>query len=460
MRFPTVLIVGEGPADRESLKRELVRRGIEVIATEDRQSALSFASAGSVDLVVTCSSNAGWDALQLAQEIRLISRDLPMILITRDSSEELAVRALKARVGDYFREPAVSSDIAASVSQLLLLSEEDRVARTDADNVRLRGDEYLVGESAAVRYIKSYIMKIAPVDSTVLITGETGTGKEIVAELIHRNSLRRNKGFVCINCAALPETLLESELFGHERGAFTGASSCFQGRLSLAEGGTVFLDEIGDLTSYGQAKLLRLVETKELQRVGATRPVVVDVRIIAATNVDLDQLASDGRFRTDLYFRLNVGRLHLPPLRDRKEDIAPLVRHYIDLLNSKLGRVVRGLSPEALAALMKYHWPGNVRELKNLIESLLVTVQGLTINLANLPDRFHARATAFGPRPTPVAEKEQLLSALISTNWNRTKAAEKLNWSRMTVHRKMKRYSLHSPTGGETEHQPSLAAHV
>jgi transcriptional regulator with PAS, ATPase and Fis domain len=282
--------------------------------------------------------------------------------------------------------------------------------------------------------------QVAQTDSNVLITGETGTGKQLVAEMIHRNSLRRDRAFVCINCAAIPDTLLESELFGYERGAFTGAFSLKEGWLKAANGGTAFFDEIGDMSHYAQAKILRTIETKELQRLGAQKSIALNLRVIAATNQDLEGLMSEGKFRKDLYFRLNVARVHLPPLRDRKEDIPLLLQHYIRELNLRFGREIEGFTDEALECLLQYSWPGNIRELKNLVEAIFVSLPSRRISVMDLPQHFIKQLRI--REDCPQGERDRLLAALLSTNWNMSKAAQKLQWSRMTVYRKVAKYRI------------------
>ena len=278
----------------------------------------------------------------------------------------------------------------------------------------------------------------------MLITGETGTGKELAAGLVHYHSPRRAKPLVCINCAAIPDTLLESELFGYERGAFTGAHAAFEGKLQRADGGTVFFDEIGDMTPFAQAKLLRVIETREADRLGGTKHVTLNIRVTAATNLDLEPLLAQGRFRKDLYFRLNVVRIHLPPLRERREDIPSLVHHYIAALNVRMGTHVSGITGVALEALMRYDWPGNVRELKNVLEATIVGhPYGPSLQLGCPPICGRSRATASTPASTPdSAERERVLSALFETNWNKCKAAKQLHWSRMTLYRKMAKYHI------------------
>jgi transcriptional regulator with PAS, ATPase and Fis domain len=301
-------------------------------------------------------------------------------------------------------------------------------------------DAAMIGGSSAMREIKEYILKVATTDCTVLITGETGTGKELAAEMIHRNSPRRQRPFVCINCAALPENLLESELFGYERGAFTGAYSTYAGKLKLAEGGSVFFDEIGDMSAYAQAKILRAIEGKEVYRLGGKKGISMDVRVIAATNQDPEQLVSDRRLREDLYHRLNVARVHLPPLRDRKEEILPLLNHYTRVLNRRYRSEVIGFTEDALASLLKYNWPGNIRELKNLLEATFINLPSRKIAFMDLPKMFQKKLKEL--EGFPQGERDRVLSALFACNWNKSKAAQKLHWSRMTLYRKMSKYQI------------------
>jgi DNA-binding NtrC family response regulator len=298
----------------------------------------------------------------------------------------------------------------------------------------------MIGDSPAIQEIKSCIQRIAATDSNVLITGETGTGKELIAELIQRNSRRRQQRYVCINCAAIPDSLLESELFGYERGAFTGAQIAGEGKLEGANGGTVFFDEIGDMSLYAQAKILRLIESKEIQRLGSRRPMKVDFRVIAATNLDVDSPANSPNFRRDLYFRLNVARIHMPALRERKSDIPLLIGHFIGHFNQEFGRHVEGVGDEAMAALLHHDWPGNIRELKNTVEALFVHLPTGREKQLELPERL--RRQMAGTAGLPLNEQERLLSALWATDWNMSKAARQLHWSRMTLYRKMAKYEV------------------
>jgi DNA-binding NtrC family response regulator len=298
----------------------------------------------------------------------------------------------------------------------------------------------MIGESDPIRVARECARQVGGTDSSVLITGETGTGKELMAAMLHDFSRRAGRGFVCINCAAIPDSLLESELFGTERGAFTGAHQAREGLLRAANGGTVFLDEIGELSLYAQAKLLRVLESRQIVRLGATRGLPLDIRVISATNRDLDSLMTTGQFRKDLFFRLNVVRMHLPSLRERKEDIPALCHHYIGEFNRQFRRRVTRLDDQALQHLLRHDWPGNVRELKNVLEAVFAGGPGDTISPQDLPEDFRRRLK--NVKSTSDSERDRLLEALASTEWNRSKAAEKLNWSRMTLYRKMDKYRL------------------
>jgi len=378
------------------------------------------------------------DGLALARDAIRSRSALPVILIASDSSEELAIAALRARVKDYFRLPLDPDELSLSI-QRHTAGAGAHVFPTARESDSRTCME-MVGESLAMREIRNYLMQVAATNSNALITGETGTGKELAAAMIHFHSKRRDKSFVNINCAAIPDGLLESELFGYERGAFTGAHGFKEGTLKLAEGGTVFFDEIGDMSQFAQAKILRAIEAREVRRLGGKTAVALDIRVIAATNRDLEHLVVQERFRSDLFFRLNVASVHLPPLRRRREDIAPLCDFYIREMNGRTGYGVEGFAPETLLALMRYDWPGNVRELKNLVEAVFIGKPPRRISIADLPEHFRRRtAAAVAPLQN---ERERIMSALFATNWNKSRAAQKLSWSRMTLYRKMHKYRV------------------
>jgi DNA-binding NtrC family response regulator len=294
----------------------------------------------------------------------------------------------------------------------------------------------LVGESPQIEKLRLYLTKVAASDVSVLITGETGTGKECVAHFLHQRGPRANKPLVCINCAALPDGLLESELFGHERGAFTGAYRNVVGRLRQASGGTLFLDEIGDMSPHAQAKILRAIEDQEVVPVGGQRSERVDVRIVAATNIDPENLANGSKLRQDLYYRLNVVQIHLPPLRDRKEDIVSLFNHFVQTRLPNNNALPK-LNNEALALMLQYNWPGNVREVRNFVDRLLIEMPSTEIGPKDLPPEMVGQ-----PADSVLQERERLLAALMTAHWNKSKAAEALQWSRMTLYRKLARYNI------------------
>ena len=303
----------------------------------------------------------------------------------------------------------------------------------------------MIGSGSAMEGVKHSLAKVSLSSCTVLITGETGTGKEVAAEFIHRNSTRRSHPFACINCAAIPDSLIESELFGHTRGAFTGAESVYDGLLSSANCGTIFLDEIGDMSLFAQAKILRVIEKKEICRVGGTRSTKLDVRFIAATNQDLESMCRRGLFRKDLFFRLNVARVHIPPLRDRREDIPSLLKYYCHEFRRNSGLPAAQFSEDCLRSLLAYDWPGNIRELKNLVETLCLEEGLPRIERSHLPTHLDALvspdSTHSGSNGSS-RERETLISALSTANWNKSEAAKSLHWSRMTLYRKMAKYKL------------------
>jgi DNA-binding NtrC family response regulator len=390
-------------------------------------------------------------AFAAVQEWRRANRRLPILLVVRDGSEELAVQAVRTGVKDYFPEPFDCAAVAASAKRCLRAAE--RRPDVDRDPVAAAPNpDPLVGESPCIRDLRAYLTKVARNDVTVLITGDTGTGKELAAAMIHDRSPRRHARFVSVNCAAIPEGLLESELFGHEGGAFTGAAGPRQGLLQLADHGTVFFDEIGDMGPLAQAKILRAIENREVYRLGGRRPIRLDIRVVAATNQDVERAVEEGRFRRDLYFRLNVARIRLPLLRERRSDIALLLDHHLRELNRRGPGRVEGFSDEALAALRDYDWPGNVRELRNLVEALFVCPPAGRVRIGDLPPEVRHRLR--GACGADDAERRRLVEALFEANWNKSRAAQLLRWSRMTLYRKLAKHCVvrsEPAAGGSTE---------
>jgi DNA-binding NtrC family response regulator len=439
MKQRAVFIFERTAALRETLRELLLHCGHELSFASEKGGLLRLLESRHPDLVILGPSSVGpGNRLELAGEIHELRGTLQILLIVSNSSEELAIAALQAGVREYVKHPFAAGELLGAVNRCLgPVKEPLELPQRSMEEVSLEG---IVGESFVMQEIRGRIARVASSDSNVLITGETGTGKELLAEAVHGKSPRRHKPLIAINCAAIPDSLLESELFGYAKGAFTGADSNSEGRLKAADKGTVFLDEIGDMSAYGQAKILRLIESKEIQRLGCNRGIPLDVRVIAATNQDLEQLSKENKFRKDLFFRLNVARIHLPPLRERKEDLLYLIDYYIGRFNRRFGRNVRGLSEEALDCLLAYDWPGNVRELKNLLESIFVEGSTQDISLADLPLQLRLRCNEL--KSLAGNERERLLWALSATNWNKSKAADKLHWSRMTLYRKMARYNI------------------
>jgi DNA-binding NtrC family response regulator len=386
-------------------------------------------------------------AIDAAWKLKRISPFIPILLIATESSEETAIAALRAGVSDYLRSPLTSDQVYGAVLGLL------GVPRTSGPSAV--GRRQLIYQSTSMRSVVGYATKLSLSNSTVLITGETGTGKELVAEMIHGGSPRNKKPLVAINCAAIPDALLEGELFGRERGAYTGADTSYEGKLKLADGGTVFFDEIGDLTACGQAKLLRVLESRQVQRLGSAVEVPLNIRVVAATNQELAGMVERGLFRRDLYFRLSVARVEIPPLRARKDDIPYLLDYFVGAFQAEQPLRFPGFAASALRALTAYDWPGNVRQLRNVVEELF----------ARLPDR-PIEALDLSPEITGIDnrevaedgdEKTRIMTALTATHWNKKRAAERLCWSRMTLYRKLAFYGIFEPGHPSAEQIPASA---
>ncbi len=398
-----ILIVDDERSIRFSLVELLESEGHEVREAEHAPAALAALEGQSADLVISDLSMPAMDGMQLLEEVTTRHPGTLFVLMTAYGDERAAVRALKAGAYDYVPKPFDNEEIRAIVRRAR------EVLALRAENARLREElagEFrgLIGDSAAMREVYRIIRRAGPADVTVLITGESGTGKEVVARALHVES-RRSKGpFIALNCSALPAELVESELFGHLRGAFTGADRDREGLFEAAQGGTLFLDEIGDLALPAQAKLLRALEERQITRVGATRPTPVDVRVLAATHQPLDRLAAEGAFREDLLYRLRVITLELPPLRERRFDIPALAAHFLAAFSARHGRSIRGLSEPARRALLGYDWPGNVRELRNTLERAVVLAEGDIIELGDLPAQIAGSSAPLRPTEAALAE--------------------------------------------------------
>jgi DNA-binding NtrC family response regulator len=390
-------------------------------------------------------------AIEKVRFIRSKGSRTPIVMVSSGPGQECPIEAFRAGVDDYLQHPISADDVVSRVKLLMPMTSQDLdrqrgpISRADA-----YGTIDLIGWSAQIQKIKHYISKVAPTDTTVLITGETGTGKEMVADLIYHSSKRCGRPFICVNCAAIPESLLESELFGFEKGAFTGAGALQKGKFELAQGGTLFLDEIGDMGQSAQAKILRALEKREIERLGGKSAMRLDVRVIAATNQSLEQLVAEDKFRKDLYYRLNVARIQLPPLRERKDDIPFLLGHFIEIFNRQFGRHIHGMTEEAFRCFMNHDWPGNIRELRNVIEGMFIDISTSMITMRELPETLSRTTVDHAETPS---ERDRLLVALVATRWNKTKAAQQLHWSRMTLYRKLAKYRIAGPPPGDGLHR-------
>jgi DNA-binding NtrC family response regulator len=441
-----ILLVDDERHSREAMADWLDSEGFDCIAVSDGQAAIEHIHDG-IAVIVTDLKMPRTDGLQL---LRLAKQQAPhaaVILVSGYGTVETAVAALKEGAFDFLSKPINAEELTQRIRMALeKRSMATEIARLHAELSERRGFENIIGNSAAMRAVFEKVRLVADTRSTVLIVGESGTGKELIARAIHQNSSRRERPFVPVNCAAIPETLVESELFGHEKGAFTGATGRKRGLFQTAEGGTLFIDEIGELQVGLQAKLLRALENRKVMPIGSTQEIDVDVRLVAATNRDLHQQVQEKQFREDLYYRLKVVELQMPPLRERPDDIPLLIRHFIDQIAEENGRPVRDVTPEALEALGSYDWPGNVRELRNLLESVIVLSVKEEIELSDLPEQISkvrsARAVIQPGMTMAEIEKEAIRRTLEETGGRRAQTAEILGISVRTLHRKIKEYGL------------------
>ena len=434
-----LLVVDDELIVRDSLDKWFREEGYDVAVAESAQDALTKMAAKRFDLALVDIKMPGTDGVELQRRMREVDPDMLVIIMTGYASVETAIAALKNGAYDYVSKPFDPDDIAHSVHNALSHK------RAEQENVRLRETvasvvrpQEIVGQSAAMVRVFEAIQTVGPTDATVLITGESGTGKELCARAIHAASPRHYNPLVVIHCGALAETLLESELFGHEKGAFTGAQYRKKGSFEVAEGGSVFLDEIGDISLKTQTDLLRVLQEREITRVGSTHPIQVDFRCIAATNKKLEQLIEEGRFRPDLFYRLNVFQIQLPALRDRKGDIPILVEHFVRKFSASMNKRINRVAPAAMALLDHYQWPGNIRELENAVERAMVVAQEPEIREEDFALRLPL--TEHQPRTLEDIERAHILAVLDDCKGNQTLAAEVLDIDRVTLHNKLKKY--------------------
>jgi two-component system response regulator HydG len=458
-RAVRVLIVDDDEAHAEALADGLELDGYDCTRAHSGGEGVALLAERSFDVVLTDLVMHDVSGLELLSEARHLQPDAVVLLVTGHGTVETAVDAMRLGAADYLTKPVKIAELRARLAGAV---EKARLKRANEEQQReiaeLRrqfqksfGFEGILGNSPQMQRVFDVLHQVSPTNATVLILGESGTGKELVARAIHNNSPRRTKNFVAVNCAALSEGLIESELFGHKKGAFTGAVSDKEGRMVYADGGTLFLDEVGDMPLTTQAKLLRVLETREVVPVGGNKARKIDIRLLAATNRELEQMVKTGEFREDLLFRLKVVTLQLPPLRDRAGDVPLLVEHYIHELAAQHGRPVRGVAPEARALLSRHDWPGNVRELRNAVENMVLLARGEELGLDNVPDSIRRGSGASGDKGTSYelagrsladVERDLIAANLRLVDGNRQKAAKILGIGERTLYRKIKDYDL------------------
>ncbi len=459
MSLLSILVVEDDEGVQSLLRRLLTQEGHQVTVVGNGKEAIRVAQEIPVHVLLTDLKLPDIDGLAVLERILQINSKVIGIVMTGYGSIDGAVKAMKAGAFDFLTKPFDNETVAVVINKAVEAHRCGLDTRGSRKSTRVPyRAEQLVGTSEPIKRVLDFVSKVADHDSTVLIQGESGTGKELVARMLHFNSIRKDRPFVPVNCGAIPENLLESELFGHEKGAFTGAAHTRIGRFELAHGGTIFLDEIGELSLGLQVKLLRVLQERSFERVGGTKTIDVDVRVVAATNQDLEQAVQQKRFRQDLYYRLNVIPITTPSLKERQSDIPQLVNHFMERLNRTKQTAITGCSPEAMTCLMGHHWPGNIRELENMIERLVVLKQSGTIEVSDLPERVF-------PRPAPSAQVEEqfigftdqgvslsreleqlehrlIVGALRRANGITSKAAQLLQVNRTTLVEKLKRKGL------------------
>jgi two-component system nitrogen regulation response regulator NtrX len=466
-----ILVIDDEAAIRDSLRMTLEYEGYEFIGAATGQEGLALAERDAPDLVLLDVKMPGMDGIEVLERLRSMNEALPVVVVSGHGSISTAVEATKKGAFDFIEKPFASERVLVSLRNALAQRQLRDENRSLKKAVEVR--HQMVGDSQALKQVMAAVARAAPTSATVLITGESGVGKELVARTIHRNSLRSRERFVQVNCAAIPEELIESELFGHEKGSFTGATEKQVGKFEQADHGTIFLDEVGDMSAKTQAKVLRVLQEGEVERLGSARTIKVDVRVIAATNKNLEEEIEKGRFREDLYFRLAVIPIQVPPLRDRPDDIASLVRHYMDYFSRENNVRPKRITPAALELLTRYRWKGNVRELRNTVERLNIMTGGDTIDVADLPESVRSPSAWFAgnggggagsPKPggdgdqakaagtlrefKENAERAFLVGKLRENGWNISKTAEVIGTPRSNLYNKLEQYQIAQETDG------------
>lgn len=452
-RKKNILVVDDEVSHRVMLRANLEGEGYLVYEAEDGERAVEMAAERSFDCILMDIRMPRMDGISALRKIKDSASSVAIVMMTAYGSVSTAVESLKSGAEDYVMKPVNIDELLIKLGKIMEFRSMEKEILTIRERLGERFDfSNIIGSSTPMRELYELLSMVAPTDATVLLLGESGTGKELVANAIHQNSGRKEKPFLKVNCAALPENLLESELFGHEKGAFTGAVGRKDGRFKAADGGTIFLDEIAEMSTTTQAKILRVLQEREFESLGSNKTIGVDVRVIAATNRDLQIEVESGEFREDLYYRLNVVPVLVPPLRERREDIPRLIEHFTAQLSSKIGKKITGVRDEALSLLKMYAWPGNVRELENVIERAVIMSRSEQIDTDNLPesirnitesdDEEKGRDTIAPGITLKNAEKLLITETLKQTGGNRTRCAEILGITRRTLQNKIKEYNI------------------
>jgi DNA-binding NtrC family response regulator len=444
----SILIVDDELSVRDSLSKWFKEDGYRVGAAENANKALSIMNDGPWDVILLDIKMPGMDGLELQKRLKEIDKTAAIIMVTAFAAVDSAVQALKEGAFDYITKPVDPEHLSHLVQNAL------RTKKLSDENWRLRqqmselsGIDEIVGESSQMKKVIDLAKTVAQTDTTVMIRGESGTGKELIARTIHANSARKYFPIITVNCGAVPETLLESELFGHEKGAFTGAQYRRKGKFEMADGGTIFLDEVGTISQKMQVQLLRVLETKQFTRVGGNDLISSDFRVVCATNRDLESAIAEGSFREDLYYRLNVFAIFIPPLRERRVDIPPLVEHFMKKYAAMMNKTMLEIDPEAMDSLIRNKWPGNVRELENVIERAMVLAKPPAVKLSDLPFQLSQSSEENGADGDSLSSMEKLHIARVldKYGWNITRTAEALGIDRVTLYSKISKYGLKRP---------------
>lgn len=459
-----ILVIDDESAIRDSLKMTLEYEGYEFLGAATGQEGLALVEREAPDLVLLDVKMPGMDGLEVLERLRSMNDALPVVVVSGHGTISTAVEATKKGAFDFIEKPFASERILVILRNALAQRQLHDENRTLKKAVEVR--HQMIGDSASLKSVMAAVGRAAPTNATVLIQGESGVGKELVARTIHRNSLRSRERFVQVNCAAIPEELIESELFGHEKGSFTGATEKQVGKFEQADRGTIFLDEVGDMSQKTQAKVLRVLQEGEVERLGSARTIKVDVRVIAATNKNLEEEIEKGQFREDLYFRLAVIPIYVPPLRERPDDVPALVRHYMEYFSRENNVRPKRISQPAIEALQRFRWKGNIRELRNTVERLIIMTSADTIDVADLPESVRSPGSGSGSAATrpaggsdpskagtlrefkDTAERAYLVAKLRENSWNISKTAEVIDTPRSNLYKKLEQYQISQESDG------------